>query len=665
MQKDVATNSVSAIDLIDAAKSDSKVGCGTSSPLGATVHPEGVNFSVFSKNATLVELLLFESADAIAPTRVVPLDPRTHRTYHYWHVFVPRLKPGQIYGYKAHGPFEPERGLRFDANKVLIDPYGYAVAVPKGYKRSGETAAPAMKSIVADPESYDWEGDQPLKRAFVETIIYELHVRGFTKHPSSGVTPVKAGTYAGLVQKIPYLVDLGITAVELMPVFQFDATGAPAGRVNYWGYSPVSFFAVHGAYSSRRDLLGPMDEFRDMVKALHKEGIEVILDVVFNHTAEINHLGPTFCFRGLENEAYYLLERDRSRYADYSGTGNTLNANQPIVRRMILDSLRYWVTQMHVDGFRFDLASVLTRNEIGAPLPNPPIIWDIESDPILAGTKVIAEAWDAAGLYQVGSFVGDSWQEWNGRFRDDIRRFLKGDRGAVSKLATRLLGSPDIYGHEEREPEQSVNFVTCHDGFTLNDLVSYNEKHNEENGESNRDGMNDNLSWNCGTEGPAEDPAIDALRRRQIKNFILLNMLAVGTPMLLMGDEVRRSQNGNNNAYCQDNEISWLDWDLQKRHADIHRFVRMMIAFRGRRDVVIENSRLTLNELLERARLEWHGIDLNSPDWSDDSHSIAFTVSSLRGRFTIHAMLNAYWERLTFALPTIERAKRQTAGGDG
>ncbi len=299
--------------------------------------------------------------------------------------------------------------------------------------------------------------------------------------------------------------------------------------MNYWGYSPVSFFAVHGAYSSRRDLLGPMDEFRDMVKALHKEGIEVILDVVFNHTAEINHLGPTFCFRGLENEAYYLLERDRSRYADYSGTGNTLNANQPIVRRMILDSLRYWVTQMHVDGFRFDLASVLTRNEIGAPLPNPPIIWDIESDPILAGTKVIAEAWDAAGLYQVGSFVGDSWQEWNGRFRDDIRRFLKGDRGAVSKLATRLLGSPDIYGHEEREPEQSVNFVTCHDGFTLNDLVSYNEKHNEENGESNRDGMNDNLSWNCGTEGTAEDPAIDALRRRQIKNFILLNMLAVGT----------------------------------------------------------------------------------------------------------------------------------------
>ncbi len=378
----------------------------------------------------------------------------------------------------------------------------------------------------------------------------------------------------------------------------------------------------------------------------------MILDVVFNHTAEGNDTGPTFCFRGLANETYYLLDRDRSRYADYTGTGNTLNANQPIVRRMILDSLRYWVTHMHVDGFRFDLASVLVRDETGAPLPNPPIIWDIESDPVLAGTKVIAEAWDAAGLYQVGSFVGDGWHEWNGRFRDDARRFLKGDRGTVSNLASRLLGSPDIYGHEEREPEQSVNFVTCHDGFTLNDLVSYNRKHNEENGETNRDGMDDNLSWNCGAEGPVDDPMIEALRTRQVKNFLVMNMLAVGTPMLLMGDEVRRTQRGNNNAYCQDNEISWFDWDLHKRHTDIHRFVRMMVAFRARRDVVIENSRLTLNKLLELARLEWHGVDLNRPDWSEDSHSLALTISSLRGRFTLHAMLNAYWESLAFELPS-------------
>ena len=396
-----------------------------------------------------MELLLFDNADAIVPANVIRLDPRNHRTYHYWHAFVPGLKPGQVYGFKATGPFVPERGLRFDKNRVLLDPYGQAIAIPEDYRRDNTTIA--MKSVIADPSSYDWEGDKPLRRPFVETVIYELHVRGFTRHPSSGVAPEKAGTYAGLIQKIPYLVDLGITAVELMPVFQFDAHDAPQGRVNYWGYSPVSFFAVHGAYSSRQDLLGPMDEFRDMIRALHKAGIEVILDVVFNHTAEGNHLGPTFCFRGLENEAYYILQQDRSRYADFSGTGNTFNANQPIVRRMILDSLRYWVAYMHVDGFRFDLASVLTRDQSGASMPNPPTIWDIESDPALAGIKVIAEAWDPAGLYQVGSFVGDSWQEWNGRFRDDVRRFLKGNRGTVSNLAARLLGSPDIYGHEQRE----------------------------------------------------------------------------------------------------------------------------------------------------------------------------------------------------------------------
>jgi isoamylase len=631
----------------------SGIGVGRSTPLGATVQLGGVNFSIYSKHGTLVQLLLFDSADSFEASRIISLDARAHRTYHYWHVFVPDVMPGQVYGFRVLGPFDPGRGLRFDRDRVLLDPYGRAVAFPKTYSRTDGNAASAMKSIVADLGSYDWEGDQPLQRPFVETVIYEMHVRGFTRHPNSGVAAEKAGTYAGLIEKIPYLVDLGITAVELMPVFQFDATDAPSGHMNYWGYSPISFFAPHRAYSSRQDPLGPIDEFRDMVKALHRAGIEVILDVVFNHTAEGNHAGPTFCFRGLENQAYYVLDRDRSCYADYTGTGNTLNANHPIVRRMIVDSLRYWVTEMHVDGFRFDLASVLTRDETGTPLPNPPIIWDIESDPALAGTKMIAEAWDAAGLYQVGSFVGDSWQEWNGHFRDDVRSFLKGDRGTVSKIATRLLGSPDVYGHEERDPEQSVNFVTCHDGFPLNDLVSYNNKHNEDNGEHNRDGMNDNVSWNCGAEGPSDDPNIEALRTRQIKNFLTLNILAVGTPMLLMGDEVRRTQRGNNNAYCQDNEISWFDWDLRRTCVEIHRFVRMMVAFRARRDVVIERSRLTLNELLKQARIEWHGVALNRPDWNEDSHSIALTVSSLRGRFTLHAMLNAYWEPLTFELPFI------------
>jgi isoamylase len=484
------------------------VASGASAPLGATVLPGGVNFSVFSKHAVLLELLLFDDENAAQPARIIPLRADHHRTYHYWHAFVPGVKPGQVYAYRAHGTFDPDRGLRFDAEKVLIDPYGLVVAVPAAYDRwaaarPGDNVAVAMKSIVADPDRYDWEGDLPPQRPFAETVIYELHVGGFTRHPSSGVAIDKRGTYAGLIEKIPYLKDLGITAVELLPVFQFDAQDCLPGKTNYWGYAPVSFFAPHRAYSSRNNALAALDEFRDMVKALHRAGLEVILDVVFNHTTEVDRTGPTFCYRGLANDAYYLLERDKSRYADYTGCGNTLKANQSMVRRLIQDSLRYWVSRMHVDGFRFDLASILSRDEEGRLLPNPPVLWDIESDPLLAGTKLIAEAWDPAGLYQVGSFIGERWQEWNGRFRDDVRRFLKGDNGAVSAVAARMLGSPDIYGHEEREAEQSINFVTCHDGFTLNDLVSYNQKHNEANGEKNRDGCDANLSWNCGAEAPS------------------------------------------------------------------------------------------------------------------------------------------------------------------
>ena len=631
---------------------------GSSAPLGASLVPGGVNFSVFSKNAAAIELLLFDDETATAPARIIPLDVQANRTYHYWHAFVPGLRPGQVYGYRAHGPFAPERGLRFDGEKVLLDPYGLAITVPDSYdrlaaSRPGDNAALAMKSVVADPARYDWEGDRPLNRPFVETIIYELHVGGFTRHPSSGVRSARRGTYSGLIEKIPYLKDLGVTAVELLPVFQFDAQDAPRGRVNYWGYQPVSFFAPHHAYSSRKEPLGVLDEFRDMVKALHRAGLEVILDVVFNHTAEGRAEGPTLCYRGLANDFYYLLEQDKSRNADYTGCGNTLNANQPIVRRLIQDSLRYWVTQMHVDGFRFDLASILARDEAGNPLPNPPVLWDIESDPLLAGTKLIAEAWDAAGLYQVGSFVGDSWQEWNGRFRDDVRRFVKSDNGSVPCIAMRLLGSPDIYGHEEREAEQSVNFVTCHDGFTLNDLVSFDKKHNEANGEDNRDGSDDNLSWNCGAEGPTDDPAIEALRNRQVKNLFALQLLAAGTPMLLMGDEVRRTQQGNNNAYCQDSATNWFDWTLLERHADIHRFVKTLNAFRQHRDVVSEEAALSLNALLRRARIQWHGVALNRPDWSEHSHSLAFTIRSVRGRFLLHGMLNAYWEPLTFELPAV------------
>jgi glycogen operon protein len=629
---------------------------GTPAPLGATVLPGGVNFSVYSKDAKLIELLLFDAVDSPQPSRVIRLDANRHKTYHYWHAFVPGLGPGAIYAYRAFGPFAPEQGLRFDHEKVLLDPYGRAVAVPDAYdreaaRRPGDNARTAMKSVVADASHYDWEGDRPLHRPFTETVIYELHVRGFTRDPSSGVTAAKAGTYAGLIEKIPYLVDLGVTAVELLPVFQFDPHDAPGGRSNYWGYQPISFFAPHHAYSSVPGALAVLDEFRDMVKALHRAGIEVILDVVFNHTTEGGSDGPNLCYRGLANDIYYLLDDDKARYADYTGCGNTLNANQPIVRRLIQESLRYWVTQMHVDGFRFDLASILSRDEKGHPVPDPPVLWDIETDPVLAGTKLIAEAWDAGGLYQVGSFVGDAWQEWNGRYRDDVRRFVKGDAGSVSGFVTRLLGSPDIYAHENREAEQSVNFVACHDGFTLNDLVSYNDKHNDANGENNRDGANDNHSWNSGAEGPTDDAAIEALRNRQVKNFFTILMLSAGTPMLLMGDEIRRTQRGNNNAYCQDNELSWFDWRCLERHADVHRFVRGVIALRRHRDIVGHDERLSLTQLLQRTHIDWHGVALGCPDWSDNSHAIALTMETVRGRFLLHLIFNAFWQPLRFELP--------------
>ena len=629
---------------------------GRAAPLGATVVPGGVNFSLYSRAASQVELLLFDHEDAAFPSVAITLDGNLNRTYHYWHCFVPGLSSGQLYGYRIRGPFDPENGLRFDPGKVLLDPYARAVVMPEDYSRKaaqekGENTATAMKSVVVDSSLYDWEGDMPLRRSSSQSIIYEMHVKGFTRHPSSGIAEDIGGTYRGLIEKIPYLHDLGISAVELLPVFQFDPQDSPAGLVNYWGYAPVSFFAPHQAYSSRHDPLGPVDEFRDMVKALHRAGIEVILDVVFNHTAEGRHDGPTFCFRGIDNSAYYILERERWRYADYSGTGNTLNANHPIVRRMIVDSLRYWVEEMHVDGFRFDLASILARDSSGHLMANPPVLWDIESDPALAGTKIIAEAWDAAGLYQVGSFIGDSWKEWNGRFRDDIRSFLRAEHGSLRNFADRFLGSLELYSHEEREPEQSINFVTCHDGFTLNDLVSYEQKHNEANGENNRDGTNDNRSWNCGAEGPSDDPAVERLRNRQVKNFFAATLLSLGLPMICMGDEVRRTQQGNNNAYCHDDPDNWFDWSLLQRHADVHRFVKLLVARRSLRDTGPERRRTSLTQLLSQGIKDWHGTRLNQPDWADHSHSIALRVQLRKDGTLVYFIFNAYWEPLEFELP--------------
>ncbi len=633
-------------------------GEGRSYPLGATVCPEGVNFSVFSKDSAAVELLLFNHVGDSKPSRVVDLDGRRNRTYHYWHIFVPGVTAGQCYAYRVRGPFAPEKGFRFDPEKVLLDPYGKCIAVPSAYSREaackpGDNAGKAMKSVVAEPGAYNWGGDAPLRRPFVKTILYEMHVGGFTKHPSSGIDPERRGTYAGLAEKIPYLVDLGISAVELLPVFAFDEQDGPPGLENYWGYAPISFFAPHGGYSSRQDPLGVLDEFRDMVKALHRAGIEVILDVVYNHTAESSGDGPTLCFRGLSNETYYLLREDKSLYADYTGCGNTMNANESVCRRLILDSLRYWVEEMHIDGFRFDLASILSRDKQGRPMASPPVLWDIESDPVLSNVKLIAEAWDAAGLYQVGTFVGESWKEWNGRFRDDIRAFVKGNNGMATSVAYRLTGSPDIFQHEEREPEQSINFITCHDGFTVNDLVSYNTKHNEANREGNRDGSNNNMSWNCGVEGPTDDADIERLRNRQVKNLLTLTLLSVGTPMLLMGDEVRRTQHGNNNAYCQDNETSWLDWTLVERHRDIHRFAKELIALRQSRDLPSERFDMTLNELLSRHPVQWNGVRLNSPDWSHESHALGATLHIAADKILLHLMVNAYWEALPFEIPAV------------
>lgn len=632
---------------------------GNSYPLGATVAAGGINFCVYSQSATGIDLLLYNSPSAPYPEHTIHLDPRYHRSFNYWHIFVYGLKAGQVYAYRATGPNLPQQGHRFDPAKVLLDPYGRAVVGQGNYDRQaachpGENSPYALRNVVVDLQTYDWEGDTPLEIPYSRTVIYEMHVGGFTQHPSSAVSSAKRGTFAGVIEKIPYLKSLGVTAVELLPVHQFDERDAPLGLSNYWGYSTIAFFAPHRAYSSRQEPCGPVDEFRDMVKALHKANIEVILDVVFNHTAEGDHRGPTLSFRGLDNRTYYILDEENPiNYANYSGCGNTVKAHHTVVGRFIIDCLRYWVSEMHVDGFRFDLASVMSRDGEGKPQDDAPIIWAIESDPVLARTKLIAEAWDAAGLYQVGSFIGDRFAEWNGPFRDDVRRFVKGDDDTVGLLASRILGSPDIFVDDpNRETNRSINFVTCHDGFTLHDVVSYNGKHNEANAEQNRDGSDANFSWNCGIEGSSEDPAIRALRIRQIKNLITILLVSQGTPMLLMGDEACRTQKGNNNAYCQNTTLSWFDWETLSAHQEIWRFAQHTID-------LVQNLRLfqqtrwlqVAEQFVNTPHIIWHGVKLYEPDWSSHSHSLAFTLHDPAVEEEIHVIMNAYWEPLTFELP--------------
>jgi glycogen operon protein len=591
-------------------------------PYGAVLHDGGVQFTLFSRSGTGVRVLLYDKVSDLDPVHVVNLHPEMNRWGDIWSAFVPGVGAGQLYHFQVDGPFEPALGLRFDGMKRLIDPYAKALA-GDFLPADGDVLRPP-KCVVID-DQFDWQGDRHLNRELSETVIYETHVRGFTRSKTSAVA--HPGTYLGIVEKIPYLQSLGVTAVELMPVHEFPTnhwSGHPDVRKNYWGYDPIAFFAPHRGYAASDEPGAQVNEFKQMVRALHQAGIEVILDVVFNHTAEGNERGPTFGFKGLENSVYYMLANGGSTYKNYSGCGNTVNGNHPIVRELIFLCLRHWVLNYHVDGFRFDLASILSRNRHGELVPNPPLVEMIAEDPLLADTKIIAEAWDAAGAYQVGSFANLRWAEWNGRYRDDLRRFWRGDSHMIGPVATRLAGSSDLYQPSGREPYHSINFITSHDGFSLNDLVSYAEKHNDANGENNFDGDNNNFSANYGEEGPTRRRALDGLRLRQIKNLLASLFLSQGVPMLLAGDECRRTQRGNNNAYCQDNAISWFDWRLVKNHEPLLRFTRSLIAFRKEQPTVRRTSFLTglpagpdkLPDVL------WYNLHGTPVDWSRDEKSL-------------------------------------------
>lgn len=631
---------------------------------GAEVHADGVNFCLFSRHATRVELLLFQREDSPAPMQVIHLDPKLHHTYLFWHLFVEDLPVGSWYAWRIDGPEDSADclGIRFDPQKVLLDPWARAVSMElwdrEKASQPGDNCAWSMRARVVDDE-FDW-GDYELHRVrTADAVIYEMHVGGFTRHPSSGVK--RPGSFAAIIEKIPYLRALGVTHVELLPVMAFDPQDLPhfaaeQGLENYWGYSTHSFFAPHPDYCQPGS--DPRQGFREMVKELHKADIGVILDVVLNHTSEGDQNGPTINFKGMMNEMFYHLDPEhRSRYRDYTGCGNTVNANHPFVTRFLLDTLEFWVREMRVDGFRFDLASALARGEDGNPRYHAPILWGVELSSELAYKPIIAEAWDAAGLYQVGDFPGYRWREWNGRYRDSIRAFVRGDPGLAGEVATRITGSSDLYQRNGRRPKNSINFVTCHDGFTLWDLVSYEKKRNLANGEGNRDGHNDNLSWNCGVEGETDDPAILALRRRQAKNMIAILLLSQGIPMLLMGDEVLRTQQGNNNGYCQNNELSWLDWGLLESNRDMFDFVAGMIALRKRHPSLRQHHFLTGEPHEEDGMpdITWHGTQIDEPPWHDpDNRHLAFTLAGVTpDEAELHVMMNMAKESVRFAVPEI------------
>jgi isoamylase len=662
-------------EYISAVCERGEVRAGTPAPLGTRDGGGGVNFVLFSRHASHVRLELFDHAEDARAARVIDLDPARHRTGDLWHVWVAGIKPGQLYGYRVDGPYEPASGYRFNAQRLLLDPFAAAIsqlpnwdfALARGYDPSSnaldlaistlDNAGSTPKCVILHEGSFDWSVDQPLRYSWSRTVIYELHVRGFTIDPTSGVE--HPGTYRGLVEMIPYLKGLGVTAVELMPVQEFnehsvDRSDPKTGRPlkNFWGYDPVTWCAPKASYSSAGGMGQQKVEFKQMVRAFHEAGIEVILDVVFTHTAEGNELGPTFGFRGIDNPIFYTLADDKRYYQNYTGTGNTINANHPVVHEHIFEALRYWRMEMHVDGFRFDLASVLGRDGNGNLQPNAPLLVRIAEDPILRDVKIIAEAWDAAGAYEVGSFSERRWVEWNGRYRDDVRRFWRGDEGMLGDFASRICGSADIYAKSGKGPEASINFVTCHDGFTLNDLVSYSRKHNEANAEDNRDGVDANFSDNYGAEGESTDPGIEAVRARQVKNFLLTLFISRGVPMLLAGDEFRRTQRGNNNAYCQDNEISWLDWSYLQRYQEIWRFARGMIAFRSAHPVLSEER------FYSDGDIKWLDPVGGLPNWSDPKEKRLACLIWESPHTALLLMFNSADAAVDFRLPTLPAGAR-------
>ncbi len=628
-------------------------------PFGASLVDDGVNFSVYSKDATGCTLVLYHHSQP-EPFAEIPF-PDSFRIGNVYTMLVFGLNTETVeYGYRFTGPWEPEKGFRFDPSKVVLDPYAKSVSGRSVWGRREQTASDFVHRGQIIREDYDWEGDTPLGLPLSDLVIYEMHVRSFTRHPSSGVR--HPGTYTGITEKIPYLKKLGINCIELMPVFEFDEFENEreiGGKqlLNYWGYSTVGFFAPKAGYAASAPFGLEADELKSTIRALHQNGIEVILDVVFNHTAEGNENGPTISFRGIDNRTYYLLTPE-GWYYNFSGCGNTINCNNPVVRSMIRDCLRYWVSAFHVDGFRFDLASILTRDETGAPMLSPPLLESLARDPVLGRTKLIAEAWDAGGLYQVGCFPSwQRWSEWNGRYRDCVRRFIKGDSWAAPELLQRIAGSPDLY--EGRGPASSVNFITCHDGFTLRDLVSYNEKHNEANGEKNRDGINENDSWNCGQEGETRDRKILDLRLRQMKNMLAVLLTSRGVPMLLSGDEFANTQFGNNNAYCQDNEISWLDWGLLEKNKDLFSFVRKLIAFRNAHPVLRARQFGFGYNGTGYPDLSFHGLTPWQLDWNAETLTVACLWAEDHVKYGtkqdafLYLAVNAHWEDHAFRLPVI------------